>query len=83
MNAIGRNIRNFRKKARMTQEELAEKLNKGPKIVSGKVTKVKLGEEVYIPKFTQHGSVLSLPDKKPLEYNKENLQNPWFAAWRG
>lgn len=26
MNAIGRNIRNFRKKARMTQEELAEKL---------------------------------------------------------
>ena len=53
-----------RKKLSEQEDKLAEKLNKGPKIVSGKVTKVKLGEEVYIPKFTQHGSVLSLPDKK-------------------
>jgi len=53
-----------RKKLSDKEEKLAEKLNEGPKIVSGKVSKVKLGEEVYIPKFTQHGSVLSLPDKK-------------------
>ncbi|MBR0448280.1 MAG: endonuclease MutS2 [Peptococcaceae bacterium] len=53
-----------RKKLSEQEDKLAEKLNKGPKIVSGKVTKVKLGEEVYIPKFTQHGAVLSLPDKK-------------------
>ena len=53
-----------RKQLSEKEDKLAEKLNKGPKIVSGKVSKVKLGEEVYIPKFTQHGSVLSLPDKK-------------------
>ena len=28
------------------------------------------------------GVTLSLPDNKPLEYNKENLQNPWFVASR-
>ena len=28
------------------------------------------------------GVTLSLPDNKPLEYNKENLQNPWFVACR-
>ena len=28
------------------------------------------------------GVTLSLPDNKPLEYNKENLQNPWFVARR-
>ena len=53
-----------RKQLNEKEDALAEKLNKGPKIVSNKVSKVKLGEEVYIPKFTQHGSVLSLPDKK-------------------
>ena len=28
------------------------------------------------------GVTLSLPDNRPLEYNKENLQNPWFVASR-
>ena len=28
------------------------------------------------------GVTLSLPDNKPLQYNKENLQNPWFVACR-
>ena len=28
------------------------------------------------------GVTLSLPDNKPLQYNKENLQNPWCVACR-
>lgn len=28
------------------------------------------------------GEVRSLPDKQPLRYNKENLNNPWFECYR-
>lgn len=52
-----------RKKLSEKEEKLAARVNKGPKVVTNKVTKVKLGEEVYVPKFTQHGTVISLPDK--------------------
>lgn len=52
-----------RKKLSTKEEKLAAKINKGPKVLINKVKKVKLGEEVYVPKFTQHGTVLSLPDK--------------------
>ena len=45
------------------EEKLEKKVHKGPKVVTDKVKKVKLGDDVYIPKFTQHGSVLTLPDK--------------------
>ena len=45
------------------EDKLAAKVNKGPKVLTNKVKKVKVGDEVYVPKFTQHGTVLSLPDK--------------------
>ena len=52
-----------RKKLSEKEEKLADKVNKGPKVLTNKVKKVKLGEEVYVPKFTQHGTVISMPDK--------------------
>lgn len=52
-----------RKALSAKEEKLAAKVQKGPKVLTNKVKKVKLGEEVYVPKFTQHGTVISLPDK--------------------
>ena len=52
-----------RKRLSEKEEKLAAQVNKGPKVIANKVTKVKVGEEVYVPKFTQHGTVLTLPDK--------------------
>ena len=52
-----------RKKLSDKEDKLASKVNKGPKVVTNKVTKVKIGDEVYVPKFTQHGTVTMLPDK--------------------
>ncbi|MBQ2120349.1 MAG: endonuclease MutS2, partial [Peptococcaceae bacterium] len=52
-----------RKKLSEKEDKLADKVNKGPKVLTNKVKKVKLGEEVYVPKFTQHGTVISMPDK--------------------
>lgn len=52
-----------RKKLSEKEDKLAAKVNKGPKVLTNKVKKVKIGEDVYVPKFTQHGTVLTLPDK--------------------
>jgi len=52
-----------RKKLSDREEKLAEHVNQGPKVITNKVKKVKLGDEVYVPKFSQHGTVISLPDK--------------------
>lgn len=52
-----------RKKLSAKEEKLAAKVNKGPKVLTNKVSKVKIGQEVYVPKFTQHGTVIALPDK--------------------
>lgn len=52
-----------RKKLSEKEDKLAAKVTKGPKVLTNKVKKVKIGEDVYVPKFTQHGTVLTLPDK--------------------
>ena len=54
----------LRKKLSEKEEKLGEKLSKGPKIVEGKLTRVEVGQEVYIPRFSNHGVVLSQPNAK-------------------
>lgn len=53
-----------RKKLSAREEKLSAVVNKGPTVMTNKVKKVKLGEEVYVPRFSQHGTVLAQPDKQ-------------------
>ncbi|MBR6755758.1 MAG: Smr/MutS family protein, partial [Peptococcaceae bacterium] len=54
----------YKKMLSEREEKLAKEVNKGPKVTTNKVKKVKIGDEVYVPKFTQHGTVIALPDKQ-------------------
>lgn len=54
----------YKKMLSEREDQLAKDVNKGPKVTTNKVTKVKIGDEVYVPKFTQHGTVIALPDKQ-------------------
>lgn len=55
---------NLRKKLQDQADDLQSMANQAPKIIENKVTKVTLGQEVYVPRFQTNAEVASLPNKK-------------------
>lgn len=52
-----------RKQLQAKEDALAAQVQKGPQVFTGKLSKVAPGQEVYVPRFSQYGTVLTQPDK--------------------
>lgn len=52
----------LKKKLTDQEDKLAGSVNQSPQVTTNKVTKVSIGEEVYVPRFSQSGTVLTKPN---------------------
>lgn len=52
----------LKKKLSAKEDKLTKDVVKGPEVITNRVKSVSIGQDVYIPKFSQQGSVLTKPN---------------------
>ncbi len=54
----------LKKKLTSKEEDLTQEVIQSPTIIHNKVSKVKIGDEVYVPKFSQQATVIGNPNRQ-------------------